>query len=57
MIATIFLSYIGEKIFPGKIQDFEVDSQQSFPQSHSAYWAIKEVWDEIWQKIEEVAND
>ncbi|MDJ0569626.1 MAG: hypothetical protein QNJ53_11325 [Pleurocapsa sp. MO_192.B19] len=52
-----FLSYIGEKIFPGRITDFEVDSQQSFPQSHGAYWAIKEVWDEIWQKIEEVAND
>lgn len=52
-----FLSYVGEKIFPEKIIDFEVDSQQSFPQSHGAYWANKKVWDEIWQKMEELAND
>ncbi len=51
-----FLSYVGEKIFPEKIEDFEVDSQQSFPQSHGSYWTNKKVWDEIWQKMEEIAN-
>lgn len=42
-----FLSYIGEKIFPGKVQDCEVESGQPFPQSHSAYWSQPQLWQKI----------
>lgn len=51
-----FLSYVGEKVFPGKIQDVEIDSQQPFPESHGAYWNHDKVWDAIWQKMVELAN-
>ncbi len=51
-----FLSYVGEKIFPGKIQDVEIDSKQPFPESHGAYWNNDKVWDAVWQKMVEVAN-
>ena len=51
-----FLSYVGEKIFPEKIKDVEVDSKQPFPESHGAYWTNDEVWDAVWQKMMEVAN-
>lgn len=40
-----FLSFCGEKIFPGRIQDQRVNNGQSFPESHSAYWQNeKDVW-------------
>jgi len=42
-----FLSYVGEKVFPGRITDREVDNRQPFPQAHSAYWANHQVWDAI----------
>jgi hypothetical protein len=42
-----FLSYIGNAIFPDKIQDFRVSSGQPFPASHSAYWTNPEVWKQI----------
>ena len=51
-----FLSYVGEEIFPGKINDVEVKSRQPFPQAHGAYWENDKVYDAIWQKMEEVAN-
>lgn len=51
-----FLSYVGDKIFPEKIQDVIVDSKQPFPQSHGAYWNNDAVWDAVWQKMMEVTN-
>lgn len=45
------LSYIGEKLFPGKVRDFRVDNQQPFPESHSAYWGNPVVWNEILANI------
>lgn len=42
-----FLSYIGAKVFPGRVEDFEVRSRQPFPQSHSAYWTIPELWKKV----------
>jgi len=41
------LSYVGEKLFPGKVEDFEVKSRQPFPYSHGAYWKI----DGLWKKV------
>jgi hypothetical protein len=42
-----FLSYIGERVFPGRVHDHEVDNVQPFPQSHSAYWTNRYVWEAI----------
>jgi hypothetical protein len=41
------LSYIGESLFPGKVEDFEVKSRQPFPISHSAYWKIADLWEKV----------
>jgi hypothetical protein len=41
------LSFVGEAIFAGQIEDREVDNNQPFPQAHSAYWANEQVWDAI----------
>jgi hypothetical protein len=41
------LSYIGAPLFPGWVEDVEVNNKQPFPQSHSAYWANPKVWDAI----------
>lgn len=41
------LSYLGARVFPGRVEDVEVDNGQPFPQSHSAYWTNRTVWDEI----------
>ena len=46
-----FLSYTGSKIFPGRIDDVEVDSGQPFPESHGAYWTNSKVWDNIFKRI------
>jgi len=46
-----FLSYIGEKVFPGKVLDLEVKSRQPFPQSHGAYWTRPESYDFIRKAI------
>src|SRR3984893_909288 len=34
-----FLSYVGEDLFPKRIEDHEVRTRQPFPQSQSAYWS------------------
>lgn len=48
-----FLSYVGGKIFPGKIVDREVTTWQPFPQSHSAYWARPQTYKLIREAISE----
>ncbi len=45
------LSYIGAPLFPGQIEDVEVNNRQPFPQSHSAYWANPKVWDAIVSRL------
>lgn len=42
-----FLSYVGAKVFPERVEDFEVQSRQPFPQSHSAYWTVPELWKKV----------
>lgn len=42
-----FLSFVGGRVFEGKVQDFEVHSGQPFPDSHGAYFANPELWREI----------
>ncbi len=41
------LSYIGEGVFPGRVSDFEIESGESFPASHSAYLHSAPFWLEI----------
>jgi Alpha/beta hydrolase family len=42
-----FLSYVGAPVFPGRVEDRQVDNGQPFPQSHSAYWKNDETWRSI----------
>ncbi len=42
-----FLSYVGKKIFPDRVQDVVVDSRQPFPRSHGAYWTNTKTWEAI----------
>ncbi|GAA3249862.1 hypothetical protein GCM10010532_096260 [Dactylosporangium siamense] len=42
-----FLSYVGAGVFPGRVEDQEVDNVQPFPQSHSAYWSNRYVWEAV----------
>ena len=42
-----FLSYIGAKIFPNKVQDVLVDNKQPFPRAHGAYWTNPATWKAI----------
>lgn len=42
-----FLSYVGGQVFAGRVEDFEVQNRQPFPQSHSAYWTNKTMWQKI----------
>jgi hypothetical protein len=42
-----FLSYVGKKIFPDRVQDVVVDSRQPFPRSHGAYWTNTKTWKAI----------
>jgi len=42
-----FLSFVGDKVFAGRITDREVDNRQPFPQAHSSYWANNQLWDAI----------
>jgi hypothetical protein len=42
-----FLSYVGKKIFPDRVQDVVVDSKQPFPRSHGAYWTNAKTWEAI----------
>ena len=39
-----FLSFVGARLFPGKLTDHDVDSRQPFPISHSAYWTNKDTY-------------
>ena len=41
------LSYVGGQVFAGRVEDFEVQHRQPFPQSHSAYWTNKAMWQKI----------
>ncbi len=49
-----FLSFVGEALFPGRVQDVEVDSRQPFPASHSAYWTNPATWKAIAPFLERV---
>ncbi|MEH2448239.1 MAG: hypothetical protein V7K18_21435 [Nostoc sp.] len=42
-----FLSYVGNRIFPDRVQDVRVDSRQPFPCSHGAYWEKDQTWEAI----------
>ncbi|WP_334967999.1 hypothetical protein [Nostoc sp.] len=42
-----FLSYVGNRIFPDRVQDVRVDSRQPFPRSHGAYWTNAKTWEAI----------
>ncbi|MGT2445905.1 hypothetical protein ACU4I5_26935 (plasmid) [Ensifer adhaerens] len=42
-----FLSFVGERLFPGQVEDFEVKSGASFPESHSAYLGNEDVWTKV----------
>jgi hypothetical protein len=46
-----FLSYKGEKVFPGKVRDVKVDNRQPFHWSHSAYWSNEQVWQAIAEEL------
>lgn len=46
-----FLSYVGKKIFPDKVQDVVVDSRQPFPRSHGAYWTNAKTWEAIISRL------
>jgi len=45
------LSYVGAPLFPGRVEDVEVNNRQPFPQSHSAYWSNPRVWDAIVSRL------
>ncbi|MEH2079962.1 MAG: hypothetical protein V7K89_08075 [Nostoc sp.] len=47
------LSYVGErdKLFARKIIDVQVDNQQSFPNSHGAYWYNDATWNAILREL------
>jgi hypothetical protein len=45
------LSYVGASLFPGRVEDVEVNNRQPFPQSHSAHWANSKVWDAIVSRL------
>ncbi|MDH6455509.1 superfamily II DNA or RNA helicase [Streptomyces sp. SAI-119] len=40
-------SFIAAPLFPNAATDIEVDSQQPFPQAHSAYWQNPNVWETV----------
>lgn len=46
-----FLSYVGKKIFPDRVQDVRVDSRQPFPRSHGAYWTNAKTWEAIISRL------
>ncbi|MBD2517636.1 alpha/beta hydrolase [Nostoc sp. FACHB-973] len=46
-----FLSYVGNRIFPGRVQDVRVDSRQPFPRSHGAYWTNAKTWEAIISRL------
>lgn len=40
-----FLSFVGARLFPGRVKDMLVDNRQPFPYAHSAYWNNPAVWE------------
>lgn len=46
-----FLSYVGARVFAGRVEDVEVDNGQPFPVSHSAYWENDDVWLAVGREI------
>lgn len=50
------LAYRAEPIFPNqdRVIDYEVNSRQPFPLSHSAYWKLDSVYDRIAEEIEAI---
>jgi len=46
-----FLSYIGANVFPDRVEDVAVDNGLAFPDSHGGYWANKEVWDAVLERL------
>ncbi|MEH1845370.1 MAG: hypothetical protein V7L25_10325 [Nostoc sp.] len=46
-----FLSYVGNRIFPERVQDVVVDSKQPFPRSHGAYWTNTKTWEAIISRL------
>ncbi|MBN3940466.1 MAG: hypothetical protein V7L21_00890 [Nostoc sp.] len=46
-----FLSYVGNRIFPERVQDVRVDSRQPFPRSHGAYWTNAKTWEAIISRL------
>jgi pimeloyl-ACP methyl ester carboxylesterase len=38
------LSYVGSKLFEGRVSDYKIESGESFPASHSAYLHSRELW-------------
>ncbi len=52
------LSYIGDRegLFPGRVEDVEVDNQQPFPEAHSAYWYTESTWKTILEKISRISQ-
>lgn len=47
-----FLSYIGEPVFPGAVEDIKIQSEAGFPASHSSYWRQGEFWKALSEKIQ-----
>lgn len=45
------LSYVGARLFPGRITDAAVDSRQPFPAAHSAYWTNPGVYRLISERL------
>jgi len=41
------LSFIGESVFEGRVQDVKIESRASFPASHSAYFYSEKMWADI----------
>jgi hypothetical protein len=39
-----FLSFVGARLFPGRVSDHDLDSYQPFPVAHSAYWDNEETY-------------
>ncbi|BCL84323.1 hypothetical protein ccbrp13_67880 [Ktedonobacteria bacterium brp13] len=41
------LSYVGEELFPDKIQDIRVNNRHAYPQAHNTYWTNPETWQAV----------
>ncbi|MCX7790368.1 MAG: alpha/beta hydrolase [Chloroflexaceae bacterium] len=41
------LSFVGAGLFPGQVEDVEVDNRQPFPNAHISYWSNARLWDAV----------